>query len=226
MRIKINFTKNTQPISIDDSCEILNSYIHRCFGEDNPYHDSYSPYSISSMQGGTLSDGNLNFENGMHIIVSIPDGNKHIFADLLKGILSGVEIGYGMKFINVEPLNLTVNKNFDWVQTICPIILREKKTNKYLVYTDDSFLEELTNRTIKKLKHYDENIDLTNFSISIVDKYNKNKIKKIKVKESVNKCSMLRLKITGSPSTRKILYEHGLGSSTGSGFGALKPLNT
>lgn len=39
-----------------------------------------------------------------------------------------------------------------------------------------------------------------------------------------NKANMVRLKITGNANTRKILYELGIGSSTGSGFGAIKTL--
>lgn len=138
--------------------------------------------------------------------------------------MSGVEVGYGMKFINIEPLTIEVGKKFDYIQTISPIILKSKETNKFLTFNDGKFINELTNRCVKKLQYYDENINLSDFKIEVVSLYGKNKIKRIKVKDFNNKANMVRLKITGNANTRKILYELGIGSSTGSGFGAVKTL--
>lgn len=63
--------------------------------------------------------------------------------------MSGVEVGYGMKFINIEPLTIEVGKKFDYVQTISPIILKNKETNKFLTFNDGKFINELTNRCVK-----------------------------------------------------------------------------
>ena len=223
MFVKLNFTKNTKPIHIDNYIDALNSYVHRCLGKDNKYHDSFSGYNISSPQGGKLNTntGELSFDNGMYFILSFPDKNSQIFSDLTKGITNGVEFGYGMKFVGVEILNINVGKEYDWIQTRCPVLLLSKKNNRGIRYDDSEFIEELTNRTIKKLKHYDENINLNGFKITIINT-GKNKIKKVKIHNYNHKCNMIRMKIEGDKKTRKILYELGLGNLTGSGFGSLQ----
>ena len=224
MRLIANFTKNTAPIPIDKSCELTNSYIHKCLGINNHYHDTFSSYSISSIQGGILKNGMLNFEEGMYIVISVPEKEQKFLSAIMTGILINPDFGFGMKFISFTPTEVDVHKYHDYVQTISPIILKDGRIRK--TFKDDGFWEELTARTIKKLKHYDPDINVNGFKLSIADINNpNNKIKKIMVKGYVNKCSQVCMKIEGHKKTRMLLYDLGIGSSTGSGFGAIKVLN-
>lgn len=241
MRIKINFSKNNTPIHIDDSIDVLNSYINKCLGRLNQYHDNFSNYSISSMQGGKLNiiTKFLNFNDGMYIIISTPDDNTKFINDIIYGIMKNPHFGYGMNFISFVPIDVdtftTTKKGhpeFDYVQTISPILLKEKNGRKRLTFKNcDNFEEELTLRSVEKLKKYDENINLKNFKIEINNFKNNNKVKKYvshnndSKKRYENDCNMIRLKITGNNRTRKILYELGIGSSTGSGFGSVIVIN-
>ena len=66
-------------------------------------------------------------------------------------------------------------------------------------------------------------MNLKNFKIEVCETYGKNKTKLVKSHNGKmkNVSNMLRLKVSGHPDTRKILYEMGLGSSCGSGFGSV-----
>ena len=55
MRIKVILTYPTADVPVNNQHN-MNGFIFASFGENCPFHDSFSPYNISMLQNGTLKD--------------------------------------------------------------------------------------------------------------------------------------------------------------------------
>lgn len=222
MIIILNFSKNTELVPFTTQ-EKVNTYIHDLLGRNNKYHDTFSEYAISSLQGSVSTSEGLNFPNGGKIFISTDDME---FLNLLFTNINKEEfkdLGWGMKFINSEFKDFNVNDYCDKVQTICPILLNDSTTKKSITFNDEQFIEELEKNCRKKLSHYFDDKKLSTFKIEI-NKVENAKVKKILVHNVLNICSSIRLRVVGDKEVRKKLYTLGFGKSTGCGFGSVKIL--
>lgn len=216
MIVKIYFSKPTVNITINNQ-KMLNSYIHRCLGKNNEYHNSFSDYAISSLQGGTATkDGFLLFNQNPYIIVS--SNNFNFISKLINGVQFSGEEMCSMKYDRMEIEEYKTHNYFDKIVTISPILLKDK-SNRKITINDDEWVNTLTNQCKSKLHHL--GIDDDSFKIEIRNK-NKAKSKLIWVGDVFNPCSMVSLIVYGNKKTRLALYNVGLGNSTGSGFGTIK----
>jgi CRISPR-associated endoribonuclease Cas6 len=215
MKLKIILTKPNINIPINNQKE-LNSFIHRCLGKDNEWHDKFSDYSISSLQGGKLINNYLIFDDYPYIICNTD--NISLITKLLQGLNENHSI-FDMKFKKVEITEVKVNKFYDKVVTISPILLKDVKTNTKLTYKDGNWLSLLIKQSKSKLLKC--GIEDDTFDIKIRNIL-KAKTKTIYVGDVFNPTTMISLIIYGKPKTRQILYNMGLGNSTGSGFGSIK----
>lgn len=231
MRIKILFTPSTELVPINNQSE-LNSYIHKCIGNNNYFHDSFSDYSISSLQGGRLVDkkrGLVQYDNPHFFVTGeqMEDNPRpmSLLTTIMTSVMGNPNFINGMKFLNIEFGDFIVNKHCDTIQTISPILLYDKNIGRNITFKDDNFLKLLIENSKNKLNKISElnkeDIDSLKISFKRIDNA---KIKHIKVKNVINTSSLVRLRVEGNPRVRKILYTMGLGKSTGSGFGAIKIL--
>lgn len=222
MIIKINFTKSNQSIPVSNQKE-LNSYIHKCVGRNNKFHDAYSNYCISSLQGGKLDKetGFLSFQNDPYILFTMHDKNAEFVAKFLNGVMGDKHTLFGMHYKNIEYLNFNVNEHFDLIYTVSPILIKKYEGGKTIKLSikDDDFIDTLKENCIKKLKYND--IEDSTFDIELHNPKN-GKVKKIFVGGVFNICSMCSFIVKGEKRTREMLYNLGLGNSTGSGFGMVK----
>lgn len=217
MIIKVNFTSPNTTIPIRNQKE-LNSYIHKCIGHNNKYHDTFSDYSISSLQGGKLINGNeLSFEGNVPNIV-ITSENTEFISDIMSGIQSDKFSLFSMKFKNFEISDFNVDKYCDTIITISPIIVKNKNGHK-IAFDNPEWLSILTKQLKDKLAH--KGIIDNTFRLEIRN-IERAKIKKIWVGDVFNICSFISLKVYGHPDSRRTLYNMGFGGSTGSGFGTIK----
>lgn len=215
MILKIIFSKPENGMRIDNQ-HYINGFIHKCLGKNNKYHNSFSDYAISSLQGGKLCNGRLVFNENPYILVS--SENSNFINDLIAGILTTDGNIEGIKFDRFEFSDYNVNDYYDKIITLSPILIKDKSGMK-LSFKDEKFLEVLTNNCIKKLKH--AGIMDKSFKIKIRN-INKSKVKKIMVGNVFNICSLISLVVFGKPKTRKTLYNLGIGNSCGCGFGTIK----
>lgn len=222
MIIKINFTKSNQSIPVSNQKE-LNSYIHKCVGKNNKFHDAYSNYCISSLQGGKLDKetGGLSFQNDPYILFTMHDKNTEFAELFLNGVMKDNNTLFGMHYKNIEYLDFNVNENYDIIYCASPILLKTKKDGKDIKISvkDDGFIDKLKENCVEKLKYC--GIEDTTFDIELRNKDNA-KVKKIMVGNIFNICSMASFVVRGNKNTRKTLYNLGLGNSTGSGFGMVQ----
>jgi CRISPR-associated endoribonuclease Cas6 len=221
MRIKINLTKPTTDVPVNNQHQ-LNGFIYKTFGENCTFHDTFSDYNISSLQGGKLKDDKKTLVfNNSNPYFYVSSNNDDFISLVIKKFRQSQESFFGMK---VEEKNgieffddFIPNIFFDKVITISPILLKRKDGYK-LTVKDPDFLNLLIENCKKKLE-YCGIIDNT-FNIEYFN-YKLAKTKSIYVGDVFNPCSLVSLVIYGKPETRKILYNLGLGNSTGSGFGSI-----
>jgi len=245
MRIKVNFSKNTSDVPNNNS--VVLEYLHRCLGRDNKYHDKASSYNISHLYGGEINQHNLstlNFPNGGYFIVSSMD--KEFMSKLLMGLLDSPQISYGMKFLNIEHINETFMDGWNHFATLSPFIIKGNYgKNNYSFMTldgeykrtdgkwsieekeDYNFQNVVKEYLINKLKKIDSNLNLTDFNVKIDEfdkdgkKHNKHKVKKVYVKNVLNFANQCQVSIYCKKSIAELLYNIGIGQSTGAGFGAI-----
>jgi len=219
MRIKINFTRNTENIDIQNQ-SMVNSYIHTCLGRNNKYHDSMSNYCISNLQGGKYSNGVLNFENGGYIIVSSIDAE--FINTLIIGVLNNPNFIGGMRFSGIDHIEERFHNGWNYFATLSPFIIKERTKNGYefLTLNDNEFEVKLKQYLINKLTKFDETLDLSDFDIKVPN-HPSHKVKKIMVKNVINHANQCHVSVHTNYEVAKLLYEIGLGQSTGSGFGVI-----
>ena len=99
-RLRINLTQPTADVPVNNQHN-LNGFIHESLGKNNPYHDSFSDYSISSLQGGKLNEdkSTLNFNNETpHFFIS---GNDEFLMYAVNAFINSKASMFGMKFESV-----------------------------------------------------------------------------------------------------------------------------
>jgi CRISPR-associated endoribonuclease Cas6 len=221
MRIKINFSKNTRPVSIANQSQV-NGYIHKCLGIDNKYHDAVNNYAVSSLMGGRLNEDKktVSFDNGGYITVSSSD--TEFMNKLVMGILNNQEFTCGMNFAGVDPINETFINGWNHFATLSPFLIKEKTDNGYgfVTLNDDNFEAKVKSYLLNKLSKIDPTLNLTNFNVKIPNNP-KHKVKKILVKNVINHANQCHLSINCDKRVAELLYNIGVGQSTGSGFGTV-----
>ncbi|MCS3901886.1 CRISPR-associated endoribonuclease Cas6 [Methanococcus voltae] len=187
----------------------------------------FMPNSKVGKNGIICKDGNAFFK------VSSP--NDELMTHLLQGLF---KVGYmqinNTKLDVVGVLNEKgYNSNIKKMKTISPVLLRTKKERNGIDNTEglkiydilpqensEKFHENLKNNLKRKYSlFYDkdyENCDL-DFDINISEA----KSKRVKIKDSFQRCSNLKFEISGDEDLIKFAYECGLGELNSMGFGMI-----
>ena len=219
MRLRINLTHPTQDVPVNNQHQ-MNGFIYAILGNDNPYHDSVSDYSISSLQGGKLKDDKLTLsfeESNPHFYVA--SQNSAFIGDFVLGTKRENISVFGMKIDNIDiTYDFRPHDYCDDIITISPILIRGKDDRKIQFDSPEWSVEIMRNCT-GKLRH--QGIEDKTFRIELVAT-GKPKKKCVWVGDVFNPCSSVRLRVYGKKKTREALYNLGIGNSTGSGFGAVK----
>jgi len=244
MRIKINFTKNTEDVPNNNS--VILSYLHRCLGHNNEYHDKVNDYNVSNLYGGGLCNNPkyLTFSDGGYFVFS--SLNTELINKLLVGLLNNPMIGYGMRFSNIDHISESFCNGWNHFATLSPFLIYrsiEKKKRifitlegvyklidgKYQITPDDNynFEQVVKEYLINKLKKIDSSFDLSGFDLKI-PKMGKNgiehkghKAKKVLVNNVVMWGNQCQISIFCNKKVAELLYNIGIGQSTGSGFGVI-----
>lgn len=223
MRLKINFSKNTSAVPINNQ-DILNTYIHKCLGKNNKWHNTTGIYSISSLQGGKLNSDkrSLDFANGSYIIVSACDDNMDFLDTLIDGINQNVNFTHGMEFIDTDCIKEDLLNGWNHFATLSPFLIKERtEKHKYSFITlnDINFNEKVKQYLINRLNK--ENIKIPSDFDVFIPQHNSHKVKSILVKNVINKANQCQISIKCSKEIADFIYHIGLGNSCGSGFGIL-----
>ena len=215
-RYKVIFTKPKDVIPFNNQ-KMINSFIHKTIGH-NGYHDTFSEYNISGLQGGKYDAerGGLVYEEP-YIIISSP--NEEFNMMIIEKLLQRKQMLFGMTVADIRFVELGLNAHYDYISTLSPIIVFDKKSRRKITFKDEGWIDMLRQNCIDKLRH----MGIEDKTFSIEAHYeNKWKTKMVYVGDVYNVCSMVKLKVSGSIGAREILYNLGLGGSCGSGFGCVK----
>lgn len=222
MRLKISFSKNTSDVKVNNQ-SLINSWIHKCLGVNNVYHNVKSDYNISHLYGGKLNADKqtLSFENGGFLIIS--SKNNEFINKMLVGIINNAELINGMKFSGVDYINENFLDGWNHFSTLSPFIIKNytsKKIYKFLTLKDPGFEQQVKSYLINKLSKIDPTLELSNFDVKIPEHPN-HKIKKIMIKNVINTANQCQISIFTNKKVAELLYNIGVGQSTGSGFGCI-----
>lgn len=226
MRLKIFFTKNSEPVPSNNQ-GFVNSYVHKCLGNNNKYHDDFSDYNISHLIGRdkVIGKSTTDFSNGGMLVVS--SESETFLNELLTGIMSNTEIGWSMKYSHMEFINEKFYDGLNHFSTVSPILLSEstgKKTRRFHIHSDGNYDEILTMRTLIKLNAINTKqnlkLNLNGFKITTT-KGGWETSKDVMVKNVKNIASTYIATVKCTKKVARVLYNVGLGQSTGSGFGTI-----
>lgn len=219
MRLRINLTHPTQDVPVNNQHQ-MNGFIYAILGNDNPYHDSVSDYSISSLQGGRLKEDKLTLsfeESNPYFYVA--SQNSTFIGDFILGTKRENVSLFGMRIDNIDITHdFRPHDYCDDIITISPILIRGKD-NRKIQFDSPEWIVEIMRNCTGKLRH--QGIEDKTFRIELVAT-GKPKKKCVWVGDVFNPCSSVRLRVYGKKKTREALYNLGIGNSTGSGFGAVK----
>jgi CRISPR-associated endoribonuclease Cas6 len=229
MRIKINFNPTNTEIPAKEIINLTKSYLHKIIGNNNIYHNKFSDYAITPLMRGKYNKLNksFSFPNGTYIVFSTLNNN------LLNIILNNIEyVNFNniLEFSNIEIIIENFTDGNNYVTTLSPILLRDHKIktlkkNEITFKDKEHFEKILTEKTIIKLSKFDNNLNLTNFNIKLTNDQSYNKINIIPVNKIPNTASQCNLVINTNKKVMNVLYNLGLGMSTGCGFGTIYNTN-
>jgi CRISPR-associated endoribonuclease Cas6 len=165
---------------------------------------------------------------------------------ILMGFLDNPEISYGMKFMNIEHVNEQFMDGWNHFAVLSPFIIKGNYgKNDYSFLTIDgeykrvdgkwnlisvdnyNFQNIIKEHLSNKLKKIDESLDVSNLKVKIDEfdkdgnKHNKHKVKKVYVKNVLNYANQCQLSIFCNKKVAELLYNIGIGQSTGAGFGTI-----
>lgn len=221
MRLKIKLTANKEPIVINNQ-HLVNSYIHKCLGENNEYHDAKSDYCISNLRGGHMNNDKetLNFDGGAFIIVTSMDND--FIGKLMCGMSMNTDFGKGMTICGYEPMSDDLYGGFNIFRTLTPVLIKEYGTDKFKTIKDDDYADVLKKHIINKFTKINPKLDFRNFDVTFANKnHPSNKTKLIRIKGRANIASQFDVIINSNKEVAEYIYNYGLGQSTGSGFGTV-----
>jgi CRISPR-associated endoribonuclease Cas6 len=221
MRIKIIFSKPTSEVPLQNQ-ELVVSYLHKCLGRNNEYHNKPSKYCITSILGGSLLKDSLSLDfsssDGPYIFVTSED--SEFFNKLMLGLFANSDFGFGMKVVDVQTVCSTSFNGYNIFKAITPIVLKEKGGKRYLSIKDEGYEELLKAHTMNKLSKAIPGIDLSGFNLEVM-KNLPNKVKKSMYKQTLMTATICSVKITCNKKIAEFIFNNGLGQSTGIGFGSM-----
>jgi CRISPR-associated endoribonuclease Cas6 len=221
MRIKVLLSGTKQELPINNQ-DIVNSFIHRTLGKDNKYHNQKNNYSVSPMQGGKWVEGtsNISFTNGGYIIISSLDNefiNNILLCVYKNKFYEDIKV-LGLEFIDEKFYN-----GWNHFATLSPFIIKEykdKNTYSFITMNDADFELKVKNHLLLKLSKINPNLDFSEFEVKI-ERKQKDKVKKVLVKNVINIANQCQVSINCKKELAELIYNIGLGQSTGSGFGTV-----
>lgn len=221
MRIKIKLSKTDKMLPINNQ-HIVNSFIHRALGKDNKYHDSISNYCVSSLRGGKWIKGtsNISLSNGGYIVVSSMDNE---FMDkIILGVLS-TPFYQDIKVDGFEFIEEKFHNGWNNFATLSPFIIRERKSdgrNHFVTLRDDDFTEKVQQHIKRKVSKANPTLNTQNIKVEVKE-HSKHKVKRILIKNVTNFANQCQISIYCDRKVAELLYNIGIGQSTGSGFGTI-----
>jgi CRISPR-associated endoribonuclease Cas6 len=221
MRLKLLLSGTESELPINNQ-HIVNSFIHRSIGKDNEYHNTKNDYSISSLQGGKwIKDtGNITFKDGGYITIS--SLNQEFLDKIIPGLLT-TPFYDDIKVSGLELIGENFVNGWNYFVTLSPFIIKKyssKKEYGFNTMHDDNFEQTVKQYLINKISKINPKLDLSDFDVKI-PQHDKHKTVKVIVKNVKNIGNSCHINIHTNKKVAELLYNIGIGQSTGCGFGTI-----
>lgn len=221
MRIKLLLSATNNELPINNQ-HIVNSFIHRVLGGNNKFHDSKNDYSISSLQGGKWikNTQNISFKNGGYILIT--SLNKEFLDSIMLGLYTTSFYG-DIKVNGLEFIDEKFVDGWNYFVTLSPFIIKKyssKKDYTFNTLNDENFEQLVKNYLINKLLKINPKLDVSDFNV-VIPKHDNHKTVNIMVKNVKNIANSCHINIYTNKKIAELLYNIGIGQSTGCGFGTI-----
>ena len=221
MRIKVNLT-GSEKLFPSNNQHILNSYFHKCLGNDNKYHDRKSDYNLSDIHSGKLINKKyIDFSNGGYFIIS--SLNTEFMDDIITGLYKNTKFYSDIKIKNIEFIEPVFYDGWNHFRTLSPILLKKyesKHKYSFITFKTEGFKNYLEEYLKNKLSKINKDLNLSNFRIEYSEHPN-HKVKIVMIKNVKNIASHIQFSVYTNKAVAHHLYNYGIGQSTGSGFGTI-----
>lgn len=227
MRINIQLSTTEQSVPFNYQHDIIRR-LHRWLGQNNPWHETLSLYSVGGLQGGRgmAQKKSIDFsQEGPCLNIGAWE------ADLMHAVMDGLyeepDFIYGMRIEKINllppPRHMSAPRRF---MLDSPVLLKKKRADgsmEFVTYKNPKEAERLlTSATVHKMDK--AGLDAMHKSIRIYfdPEFQNPKTKNIHIKGIQNIASMCPIIAEGTDYALKFLWLTGAGSGTGAGFGALQ----
>lgn len=231
MRLKIVLNKTDQNVP-KNTQSLVNTFIHNALGRNNKYHDAKSDYCVSNLCGGKLNEDKLTLSIPTNPFIIVTSNDMEFINKLIVGVMNNPDFGYGMKFKNILFIEEKLYDGYNHFFTLTPVLIKGKGENepkyitikskdendKYTVNNPD-YVIRLKEHIINKFTKIDPTLDFTGFNIEIDDE--SGRVKPLVVKDIKNLGSTFKMTMYGNKKLISMIYNYGIGQSTGSGFGTI-----
>jgi len=168
----------------------------------------------------------IEFKGRVVLYVSSPEYN--LITRIVEGLVEEPFLRIKKSVLDVDQIEILPLPNFSGEHvfaTLSPIIVRSVKLvngerKPFELYPNDSkFYENLKRNLQRKYQSFYGSPALGDFEIVKILSFEP---KRIKVKDTYHRCSLMRFRVHGSPELLKFAYEAGLGEKNAMGFGMVK----
>lgn len=222
MRLQVQLTPTIQSVPYDHLHQLTGA-LHKWLGQ-NDIHDGLSLYSFGWLRGGESRNGSLRFPKGATWNISFFDDEKA--RQLLKGMLSQPELGFGMRIFEIREVAPPSFQSHHYFLTDgSSIVIRQKRADgsrAYLLWDDPATDQALTQSFQRKLTAAGFSGADLGVTASFDRTYQNARTRKIAIKGTNHRGSECPVIVEGTPDALYFAWTVGLGELTGSGFGALR----
>jgi len=149
----------------------------------------------------------------------ISSKNDDFLSTIIGGLNNNKKFEWGMEFSHIDFVPKENYIEYNYFHTISPILFKDEN-GLYVTIENPEFNNVLTEKTKKKLLHYVSESELVDFKIEKTDS-GFEKVRRLYIHGNLNHASLCNLKITCNKKVADLLFNLGLGKSTGSGFGCI-----
>ncbi len=219
MRLNIKTTSNNQIIPFNYQRK-LTGVLHKWLGANNDEHGETSLYSFSWLRNAQVAENGLYCPNGASLFLSFYDTQR------LKTVLSNIRTSPEMFCgLCVEDVVIEDNPNMAEQELFylgSPILIKRTIDNKIVEYYYNNpdcgkLMEETLHKKMQIAGLPDDETLHIEFDLS----YAKKKKKLVWYGDISNKANMCPVIIHGKNITKQFVWNVGLGSCTGIGFGSI-----
>lgn len=210
MRIKINFS--CENVTLPNNNKHVVSYLHKCLGNKNRYHDMVSNYSVSQMLNGKISKcgKEITYTNPYFYISS---NDLEFINTFITGVNNFNFLG-DIKFKNIEFVSDKIYNDYNHFRTLGSGVLL-KSCGIYYDVNHELFLDKLKENIVHRYellrnKKMDNALNIT---------ISKSKTKTVLYNEKPYIVSDIIFTIHNNKEISEFIYNNGLGKSTGCTFG-------